>query len=76
MGAKGTIAGGLRLNGCHSFSLSFFFAGGPAALLREEGKELPALGETGDKEHGSKYEKLRQESWEAVSQLLGTKPAK
>lgn len=42
-------------------------------LLRQQVEELDALWKTGNKEHGAKYEKARQEAWSGISNLLGLK---
>ncbi len=41
-----------------------------SALVRQQGEELQAFWKTGDKERGVKYEKLRQEAWVGISDLL------
>jgi hypothetical protein len=41
-----------------------------AGLLQEQGKELQAFWSTGDKSHGDRYEKLRQEAWQGISKLM------
>jgi hypothetical protein len=41
-----------------------------SALVRQQAEELQAFWKTGEKEHGDKYEKLRQEAWQGISTLL------
>jgi hypothetical protein len=42
-----------------------------SAQLREQSKELQAFWTTGNKARGAGYEKVRKESWEGISKLLG-----
>ena len=42
-----------------------------SGLLRDQGKELQAYWETGNRERYANYEDLRRQSWTGVSQLLG-----
>jgi hypothetical protein len=42
-----------------------------SAQLRDQGKELQAFWTTGNKERGAAYEKMRKESWDGISKLLG-----
>jgi hypothetical protein len=39
--------------------------------LHDQGKELQAFWATGNKERGAAYEKIRKESWDGISKLLG-----
>jgi hypothetical protein len=39
--------------------------------LHDQGKELQAFWTTGNKERGAAYEKIRKESWDGISKLLG-----
>ena len=40
-----------------------------SSLLAEQGKELQAFWDTGKKERGTKYEKIRQQAWEEIQNL-------
>jgi hypothetical protein len=42
-----------------------------SGLLHDQGKELQAFWTTGNKERGAAYEKIRKESWDGISKLLG-----
>ncbi len=42
-----------------------------SALLRQQGKELQLLWETGKAENGDKYESLRKSAWATISKLMG-----
>lgn len=42
-----------------------------SALVREQADEVKAYWKTGQKERADRYEKLRQQSYQGISQLLG-----
>jgi hypothetical protein len=47
-----------------------------AALLRQQGKSLQSVWDTGLEEHTKKYEEARQAAWKEVSDLLDLEPKK
>jgi hypothetical protein len=42
-----------------------------SSLLRDQGRELQAFWESGNRDRSDNYEELRQKSWTSISQLLG-----
>lgn len=45
-----------------------------SGLLTQQGKELQAFWDTGNKERAASYEKTRQQAWEEISKLSGPAP--